>query len=240
MSGFIIGLTGGVASGKSELTRRFEAMGVHVVDADVVAREVVAPGQPALARIADQFGKDVLQADGSLDRRRLRERVFADPASREALEAITHPTIRTVLEARCRAAPGPYAIAAIPLLAEAWNRRDEGGMPARPFPPDLAPAAGSDAPGQPRPGHHPVYPWLDRILVVDAPEALQHARLMRRDGIDAELAGRMIAAQASRQARLAIADDVVLNDGDPAHLDALVADLDRRYRDMAGTHVPAP
>ena len=201
MSGFIIGLTGGVASGKSELTRRFEALGVYVADADVVAREVVEPGQPALAAIAARFGREVLQADGALDRRRLRERIFAAPSDRLALEAITHPAIRSALEAACRQAPGPYAIAAIPLLAEAGGRRG--------------------------------YPWLDRILVVDTPVAVQHARLMRRDGVDAELADRMIAAQATREARLALADDVVLNDGAPDHLDARVAELDARYRKLA-------
>ena len=201
MSGFIIGLTGGVASGKSELTRRFEALGVHVADADVVAREVVEPGQPALAAIAARFGREVLQADGALDRRRLRERIFADPSDRLALEAITHPAIRSALEAACRRAPGPYSIAAVPLLAEAGGRQG--------------------------------YPWLDRILVVDTPVAVQHARLMRRDGVDAELADRMIAAQATREARLALADDVVVNDRAPEHLDAIVAELDARYRELA-------
>ena len=197
MSDFIIGLTGGVASGKSEVTRRFEALGVHVADADVIARAVVEPGQPALAAIVARFGAEVLLDDGRLDRRRLREHVFAEPQARRELEAITHPAIRAALRAECRAAPGPYAIAAIPLLAEAGGRA--------------------------------AYPWLGRILVVDAPEQLQHARLMRRDGVDAALASQMIAAQAPRQARLAMADEVVVNDGDPAHLDAAVADLHARY-----------
>ncbi|KAF1686023.1 dephospho-CoA kinase [Pseudoxanthomonas broegbernensis] len=201
MSGFIIGLTGGVASGKSEVARRFQALGVHVADADLAAREVVEPGQPALARIAAHFGDAALRPDGRLDRRRLRERIFADAGERRALEAITHPAIRAALEAGCRAAPGPYAIAAIPLLAEA------GGCTA--------------------------YPWLDRILVVDAPVELQHARLMLRDGVDESLASRMIAAQAPRQARLAIADDVLLNDGHPDRLDTAVDMLHRRYLALA-------
>ncbi|TWH05634.1 dephospho-CoA kinase [Pseudoxanthomonas taiwanensis] len=206
MSNLIIGLTGGVASGKSELTRRFEALGVHVADADVAAREVVEPGQPALAAIVREFGPGVLQPDGRLDRRQLRERIFADPAARRTLEAITHPAIRAALEAQCRQAPSPYAIAAIPLLAEAGGRVG--------------------------------YPWLDRILVVDAPEAVQHARLMRRDGVDEALAGRMIAAQASRQERLALADDLVVNDGEPSHLDAMVAELHARYSALAGAASP--
>jgi dephospho-CoA kinase len=203
MSDFIIGLTGGVASGKSEVTRRFEALGVHVADADLVARAVVEPGQPALARIAERFGADILLGDGRLDRRRLRERIFADPQARADLEAITHPAIRIELERECRAATGPYAIAAIPLLTEAGGRT--------------------------------AYPWLRRILVVDAPVELQLARLMRRDGVDEALAARMIAAQATREARLAIADDVLLNDGHPQHLDAPVRELDARYRAMAAT-----
>jgi dephospho-CoA kinase len=201
MSDFIIGLTGGVASGKSEVTRRFEALGVSVADADLVARAVVEPGQPALAAIAARFGTGILLADGGLDRRRLRERVFADAQARRELEAITHPAIRLLLREQCSAAPGPYAIAAIPLLAEAGGR------------------AG--------------YPWLDRILVVDAPLELQLARLMRRDAVDETLALRMIAVQAPREARLAIADDVVVNDGQPEHLDARVAALDAQYRAMA-------
>ena len=196
MSDFIVGLTGGVASGKSEVTRRFQALGVAVVDADLAAREVVEPGQPALARIAEHFGAGMLLADGSLDRRQLRERVFADAQARRDLEAITHPAIRARVKAQAQAAPGPYAVVAVPLLAEAGRA---------------------------------AYPWMARVLVVDAPESLQHDRLMRRDGVDEALAARMIAAQASRTVRLAIADDVILNDGDPAHLDTAVAALHARY-----------
>ena len=196
MSDFIVGLTGGVASGKSEVTRRFQALGVEVVDADVAAREVVEPGQPALARIAERFGAGMLLADGRLDRRQLRERVFADAQARRGLEAITHPAIRARVKAQAQAAPGPYAVVAVPLLAEAGRA---------------------------------AYPWMARVLVVDAPESLQHDRLMRRDGVDEALAARMIAAQASRTVRLAIADDVILNDGDPAHLDTAVAALHARY-----------
>ena len=196
MSDFIVGLTGGVASGKSEVTRRFQALGVEVVDADVAAREVVEPGQPALARIAERFGAGMLLADGRLDRRQLRKRVFADAQARRDLEAITHPAIRARVKAQAQAAPGPYAVVAVPLLAEAGRA---------------------------------AYPWMARLLVVDAPESLQHDRLMRRDGVDEALAARMIAAQASRTVRLAIADDVILNDGDPAHLDTAVAALHARY-----------
>ncbi len=201
MSEFIIGLTGGVAAGKSEVTRRFEARGIVVADADLAARQVVEPGQPALARVVETFGADVLQADGRLDRRRLREHVFADADARHRLEAILHPAIREHLAVQCRNAAGPYAIAAIPLLTEVGGRT--------------------------------AYPWLDRILLVDAPVELQHARLMRRDDIDEALAAKMIAAQAGRAERRALADEVVLNDGHPEHLDAAVERLDAYYRTLA-------
>lgn len=201
MSRFVIGLTGGIAAGKSEVSRRFEALGITVADADLAARAVVAPGSEGLARIAAHFGDTILQADGQLDRAALRARIFDSAQARQTLEAITHPAIRQLLRETCEQAEGPYAIAAIPLLTEAGGRQQ--------------------------------YPWLDRLLVVDVPVAVQHARLMQRDGIDAALADRMIAAQASRGARLALADDVVVNDGHPDHLQAHVERLDRAYREMA-------
>lgn len=201
MSRFVIGLTGGIAAGKSEVSRRFEALGITVADADLAARTVVAPGSEGLARIAAHFGNEILLADGQLDRAALRARIFDSAQERQALEAITHPAIRQLLRQTCEQADGPYAIAAIPLLTEAGGRQQ--------------------------------YPWLDRILVVDVPVAVQHARLMQRDGIDTALADRMIAAQASREARLALADDVVVNDGHPDHLQAHVERLDRAYRDLA-------
>lgn len=200
MSHFIIGVTGGVASGKSEVTRRFEALGITVADADVAARAAVSPGSTGLVAVVEAFGHAVLAADGSLDRAAMRQRVFGDEAARRRLESIIHPLVRAQLQRECEAASGPYAMAAIPLLAE-------GGRAA--------------------------YPWLRRVLVVDVATEVQRARLMQRDGIDAALAERMISAQASRAQRLAIADDVVVNDAGLDLLDAHVAQLDRRYRDLA-------
>ncbi|AEO43390.1 dephospho-CoA kinase [Xanthomonas euvesicatoria] len=197
MSDFIVGLTGGIASGKSALAVEFEKLGVPVIDADVVARQVVMPG-PVLDCIIDYFGPGILLPDGTLDRSALRKIVFADLTQRKALEAITHPAIRAELQRAAQAAEGPYAIVAIPLLTEAGGRA--------------------------------AYPWLDRVLVIDAPVELQHARLMRRDGSTPELADQMIAAQASREHRLALADDVVVNDGQPAHLIRAAHELDARYR----------
>lgn len=201
MSDYFIGLTGGIASGKSALEKAFAAHGIVVADADVLAREVVAPGEPALAAVVERFGRDVLQADGQLDRAALRVRVFGDPDQRRALEAILHPAIRARLEAICRAAPGPYAIATVPLLTEGGGRA--------------------------------AYPWLHRILVVDTPAAVQKARLMQRDGIDATLADQMMAAQASRAERLALADDIVVNDGDIHHLQHAADALHLRYLALA-------
>ena len=201
MSNFIVGVTGGVASGKSEVTRRFQDLGVFVADADVAAREAVAAGSAGLDEVVQAFGPGVLDGSGGLDRAAMRARVFQDEPARRQLEAIIHPRVRAQMQTQCLAAPGAYAIAAIPLLTE----------------------GGRDA-----------YPWLDRVLVVDVHADVQRARLMRRDGIDAALADRMIAAQASRQARLAIADDVIVNDGALDTLDAHVAALDRRYRLLAG------
>ena len=206
MSRIVIGLTGGVASGKSEVTRRFEALGITVADADLAARAAVEAGSDGLAEVVAAFGPDALAADGTLDRPAMRRRVFADPDARHTLEAIIHPRVRTLLRDACAAAPGPYAIAAIPLLAE----------------------GGRDA-----------YPWLQRVLVIDVPVEVQRARLLRRDGIDAALADRMIAAQATRAERLAIADDVLRNDQGLAHLDGLVAALHHRYLTLAaGSSAP--
>jgi dephospho-CoA kinase len=116
--GFRVGLTGGIASGKTTVANLFAALGVTIVDTDQLAREVVAPGTPLLAEIAAHFGTAILGSDGALDRRALRERVFTHPEERRWLEQRTHPAIRTLTDARCAAAPGPYAMVAIPLLVE--------------------------------------------------------------------------------------------------------------------------
>lgn len=195
MSRFVVALTGGIASGKSAVERRFENLGVHAYDADAAARAVVEPGSEALAEVARVFGAGALDGEGRLDRAAMRQRVFDDPAARATLEGILHPRIRTWLRDAAAADTGPYCILSIPLLVE--NRAH--------------------------------YAWVDRILVVDAAEDVRVARLVRRDGIDEALARKMVAAQASREARLAIADDVVANDGDEASLDGQVQALHLRY-----------
>lgn len=192
---YAVAVTGGIASGKSAVCARLAELGATLVDADVVAREVVAPGQPALAEIRAAFGDAMIAADGALDRARMRRHVFADPAERIRLEAILHPRIRTRMRELAAKAPGPYCVLAIPLLVES------GGA----------------------------YDWVDRVVVVDVPPDEQVRRLVARDGIDARLARDMVAAQVSRATRLAIADEVLVNDGTLAELrertDALHAKL---------------
>src|SRR5690606_486147 len=119
MAHYTVALTGGIASGKSEVERRFRALGVHVADADLAARDVVAAGTPGLAEVVDAFGREVLGAEGTMDRAAMRRRVFADDSARRRLENIIHPRVRTALRTACEAAPGPYAMAAIPLFVEA-------------------------------------------------------------------------------------------------------------------------
>lgn len=115
---FVVGLTGGIGSGKTTVADEFARRGVPIVDTDLLAREVVAPGQPGLADIVDCFGPAVLLADGSLDRAALRHRVYSDRSQRELLEGLLHPRIREAMLERISRLPGPYCIAVIPLLLE--------------------------------------------------------------------------------------------------------------------------
>jgi dephospho-CoA kinase len=119
---FRVALTGGIASGKSTVADLFAALGVPVIDTDVIAREVVEPGRPALAQVVEAFGPQVLDAEGRLDRKRMREQIFSDPGARRRLEAILHPAIRAEMERQSQAAVGPYQLLVIPLLAEGGRR----------------------------------------------------------------------------------------------------------------------
>ena len=193
-----IGLTGGIASGKSAAARVFADLGVPVIDSDEIARAVVEPGTPALAAVTAAFGANLLDADGRLNRSKLRAIVFADPVARHRLEEILHPRIRDMMEVRSAVAAGPYQVLVIPLLIES-------GLGSR----------------------------VDRVLVVDCPEALQMERLRRRDGSSETEARAMLAAQSNRDTRLAVADDVIVNDGDLGALERQVRMLDARYRELA-------
>ena len=196
-----IGLTGGIGSGKSAVAKAFMALGIPVVCTDTIAREHVEPGQPALAEIASEIGADLICADGTLDRRALRQRIVADAAAKARLEAIVHPRIRAEV-ARRLAMPSdaPYRVVDIPLLAE----------------------SGDD-----------YRPLLSRVLVVDADDAVRMQRVVVRDGVDATAARQLMATQASREARLALADDVIVNEGSLEELADRVMALDRLYRMLA-------
>ncbi len=187
-----IGLTGGIASGKSLVAARFAEQGIEVIDADLIARELAEPGQPAHREILSEFGPSILAADGNIDRRRLRQLVFTDPNCRRRLEAILHPLVYQRMEELAQRSPGPYLILMVPLLVETGY-----------------------------------IGFCDRVLVIDAPPALQIERLMRRDGINAAEANAMLAAQADRATRLAAADDRIDNSGD---IDQLLAETDRFHR----------
>jgi dephospho-CoA kinase len=198
-----IGLTGGIASGKSTVEQRFAELGVPVINADDSARAVVARGRPGLAAVVERFGAGILTPQGELDRRELRSLIFSDTARRKELEAILHPLIRTDMEERSSLATGPYVVLSIPLLVEGNTR------------------------GR-----------CDRILVVDADESLQLARLMSRDAVSEAEARATLTAQASRAARLAAADDVLVNSGTVAELRQAVDLLHRRYLELAAGMPP--
>jgi len=200
-----VALTGGIASGKSTVAALFAALGVPVIDMDALAREVVAPGSALLAQVIARFGPGVRSADGSLDRRALREIVFHDARARQELENMLHPAIVARAAQLSAAAKGPYQIIVVPLLAE------------------------TGAASQ-----------YDRVLLIDCDEAQQRARLAQRDGGTIELVEAALAAQASRATRLALADEVIRNDGEPAALEPKVRELHRQYLELAAARASAP
>ncbi|HET6719560.1 MAG TPA: dephospho-CoA kinase [Rhodocyclaceae bacterium] len=207
MSAYVVGVSGGIGSGKSTVAERFARLGAGVVDTDHVAHALTASQGAAIAAIRRSFGDDVIGADGALDRVAMRRRVFADPAERQRLEAILHPLIRDESQRQCVAAASAYVLLLIPLLAETRKAS--------------------------------AYAFLDRILIVDCDEATQRARVMARNGLGEAEVRAIMATQASRASRLALADDVVLNDGPPEALDPQVAALDLLYQNLAAAKVKA-
>lgn len=195
---FVVALTGGIASGKSTVSDLFAKLGVPIVDADIIARELVEPGQPLLASIVASLGKELLDAYGRLKRRKLREMIFASPEVRTELERIMHPRIIEEAERRILEVDAPYCILVIPLLAESGARGP-----------------------------------VDRVLVIDAESETRIRRLMKRDGMSREQVMAALSAQASRETRLSIADDLIDNSGDPANLPGRVSALHQRYLAMA-------
>ena len=193
-----IGLTGGIGSGESAVADMLREWGAAVIDADAVAHELTASGGEAIAAIRAAFGEAVITAEGALDRSRMRELAFADPAQRARLEAILHPLIGARLRALARTLPGPYVVLVVPLLVESlarWRGR------------------------------------VERIVVVDCSPELQVSRVMRRSGLEAAQVRSILRAQATREQRLAAADEVIDNSGD---LDALRRQALELHRRMLG------
>lgn len=200
---FVVGLTGGIGSGKSFVADRFAAHGVAIVDTDAIAHRITAPHGVAMPLLAREFGPRYVAPDGSLDRASMRALVFADDTARARLEAITHPIIRAEADRETREARSPYVIVVVPLLVESgsWHAR------------------------------------VNRVLVVDCAVETQIARVMQRNGFSREQVLAIIARQATRDARLAAADDIVDNDRSPAErLDGRVRDLHALYLRLAAAH----
>jgi dephospho-CoA kinase len=198
---WVLGLTGGIASGKSAAAQRFAELGVHVVDADQASRWVVEPGRPALAQLVKRYGPGLLQADGSLDRAALRKVIFEDAEERRWVEALLHPLIANEIAESLASATSPYAVFVSPLMVES---------------------------GQ--------YRITQRLLVVDAPEALRVERTLARDNTSPAQVQAILKAQASREERLRHANDVLVNDRDLAWLRAEVERLHHFYLTLRGGH----
>lgn len=197
----VIGLTGGIGSGKSTVAKLFANKGIAIIDTDVIARDVTKPEHPALSAIVNEFGKDILLPDHTLDRNKLRNIVFANPAKRRWLEQLLHPLIRSNMEEQIKQAKSPYCIAVIPLLVETLPN-----------------------------------PILDRILVVDVTRNQQIKRVLERDNLTIEEAESIIGSQATRDERLAAADDYIVNEGSLSDLKMQVDKLHEFYLSSINPH----
>jgi dephospho-CoA kinase len=196
---YTVGLTGGIASGKSSVAGLFAKRGVAVIDTDEIAHELTRPGGEAIEAIRAAFGSRLIGADGALDRDLMRKLAFGDAAARKKLEGILHPLIRKESARRCAHAQSPYVILLVPLLVE-------GGVDRSRY---------------------------ARVLVVDCSEVQQVERAMRRSGLSETEVRAILAAQATREQRLARADDVIDNSGAPGALERQVSHLNEKYLTLA-------
>lgn len=194
----VVGLTGGIGSGKSIVAKFFAELGAEIIDTDQLAREVVLPGTDGLNKIVEHFGITILNQQKQLDRHKLRDIIFQNPQEREWLEQLLHPLIRKKTQERINASQAPYCVAVIPLLVESKSN-----------------------------------PMINRILVIDAPEDLQISRTMQRDHLSREQILAIMQSQASREQRLAAADDVIYNDQELSDLKMQVLDLHKKYLELA-------
>lgn len=195
---FVIGLTGGIASGKTTVANLFkQQFKIDIVDADIVAREVVEPGTPGLNAIIEHFGADIVRDDQTLDRAKLREKIFSNPEEKAWLNGLLHPMIREKMLEDLEQVTSDYALLVVPLLVE--NKLDS---------------------------------LCDRVLVVDVDPQTQISRTVKRDNVSEEQANAILASQASREQRLALADDVVKNNPDDPDLLLQITDLHEKYLAM--------
>ncbi|NMP27766.1 dephospho-CoA kinase [Rahnella sp. SAP-1] len=197
---YIVALTGGIGSGKSTVANAFGRLGVPLIDADIIARQVVEPGTPALAALVERFGKQIIENDGSLSRRHLREIIFSNTTEKQWVNQLLHPLIQAETQRLMQTASTPYVLWVVPLLIE-------NGLQAR----------------------------ANRVLVVDVSEDVQLSRTISRDGVSRQQAENIIAAQVSRQQRLACADDIIDNNGGPETIEPRVASLHSRYLQLSAS-----
>jgi dephospho-CoA kinase len=195
---FVVGLTGGIGSGKSAAADEFARLGASVVDTDAIAHALTQQGGAAVPKIEKRFGKEFV-LDGAMDRKKMRDHVFADPAAKRALEALLHPMIREESARLIAAARAPYVMYVVPLLIESPDYRRR----------------------------------VDRVLVVDAPEEVQVARVRARSNLPEAEVRAIMRTQVTRAARLAAADDVIDNAGSRDALRNQVAALHQKYLQFA-------
>lgn len=195
---FKLGLTGGIGSGKSSVCKIFEEQGIDIIEADDVSREVVVPGSPCLHEIHKKFGDEMLLKNGSLNRAKLRQRIFSSPEDKVWLERLLHPAIRSLIQEKLENATSPYCILSSPLFFETNQKH-----------------------------------LVDRVLVVDAPEAVQLQRASSRDGVDRSQIEAIMSNQISRDERLAQADDVIDNSQGLETTRAKALQLHERYLELA-------
>lgn len=196
---FTVVLTGGIASGKSIVSKKFEELGIPVIDTDLISRKVIEPGKKTLTRIISEFGVYYLTPEGTLDRSKIRKLIFSDMEARRKLESIIHPAIAIEVAHQLEDLHSPYCLLVIPLFAESPN-----------------------------------YNWVDRVLLVDVPEEIQIKRVIERDRIEREQAKAILEAQSSREDRINLADDVILNDQSLDALNEQILNLHLKYLELSG------
>ncbi|MDA0149989.1 dephospho-CoA kinase [Vibrio sp. LaRot3] len=196
---YVVGLTGGIASGKTTIANLFnQHFSIEIVDADIVARDVVAKSSEGLAQIVQRFGHGILLDNGELNRSKLREIIFADPSQKQWLDQLLHPMIRQNMQQQLASVKSDYALLVIPLMVE-----------------------------------NQLQTMANRVLVVDVDEQIQIERTMKRDDVSEQQARSILKSQATRQERLAIADDVIKNHSQNGQLLSQITDLHQKYLAMS-------